>query len=154
MTSTFQRRANQDAICTGSRSGAFGARTSDRAGRPWWERLVESRVAPQAGDRRDAAATHRVEEQQSRKAAVADQHEIAARQPATGLKSELASDVEQRLYRHRFARQARSDDTSAVRNGKAQMRSAQGMGASSIRLIQRSPLALTKRAPEERTGSR
>ena len=36
----------------------------------------------------------------------------------------------------------------------AQTRPAQGMGASSIRLIQRRPLVLTKWAPDERTGSR
>ena len=41
-----------------------------------------------------------------------------------------------------------------MRNGKAQIRSAQGIGASSIRLIQRNPLALTKWLSDERTGSR
>ncbi len=43
---------------------------------------------------------------------------------------------------------------NTVRNGKAQVRAAQGTGASSMRLTQRKPLALTKCECEERTGSR
>ena len=58
------------------------------------------------------------------------------------------------LCRRPCSRHARSEGTSAVRNGKAQTRPAYGIGASSIRLIQRSPLVLTKWASEERTGSR
>ena len=42
------------------------------------------------------------------------------------------------------SRQYRSEGASAVRNGKAQMRAAQGIGASSMRLSQRRPQALTK----------
>lgn len=76
---------------------AFGPRASDRARRPRWGRLVESSIQPQAGDRRDAGAAHRVEEQQSREAAVAHHHEVACAQPAASQESELASDVEQRL---------------------------------------------------------
>jgi hypothetical protein len=54
------------------------------------------------------------------------------------------------------ARQQRSEGARAVRNGKAQTRPAQGIGARSIRLSQRRPLAFafTKWPFEERTGSR
>ncbi len=58
---------------------ALGARASDRAGWPRRSGIVECCVEPQAGDRRDAGAAHRVEEQQGRKAAVAHHHEIAPR---------------------------------------------------------------------------
>ena len=44
--------------------------------------------------------------------------------------------------------------TSAVRKGNAQTRPTQGIGASSLRLIQRSPLAFTKWLSDDRTGSR
>lgn len=72
-------------------------RASNRAGRTRWGWIVERCIQPQAGDRRDTAATPCVEEQQSREAAVTNQHQVAARQPATGLEDELASDVEQRF---------------------------------------------------------
>ena len=48
----------------------------------------------------------------------------------------------------------RLEGASAVRNGRAQMRCAQGIGASSITLSQRRPDALTKCPWLERTGSR
>ena len=76
---------------------AFGPRASDRAGRPRRGGIVERCVEPQAGDRRDAGAAHRVEEQQGREAAVAHHHEVASRQPAPRLEGELTPDVEQRL---------------------------------------------------------
>lgn len=72
-------------------------RASDRAGRTRWGWIVERCIQPQTGDRRDTAATPCVDEQQSREAAVTNQHQVAARQPATGLEDELASDVEQGL---------------------------------------------------------
>jgi hypothetical protein len=78
-------------------SSALGPRASDRARRPWRGRLVESSIQPKAGDRRDAGAAHRVEEQQGREAAVAHHHEVAPRQPAPRLEGELTPDVEQRL---------------------------------------------------------
>jgi hypothetical protein len=48
------------------------------------------------------------------------------------------------LWCFRCARQYRSEGARAVRNGSAQVRAAHGIGASSIRLIQRRPEALTK----------
>ncbi len=47
-----------------------------------------------------------------------------------------------------------SDGASAVRNGRAHARPAQGTGASSMSENQRSALALTKCPCDERTGSR
>ncbi len=78
-------------------SRAFGARASNRAGRPSRRGIVDGCVETQAGDRRDAGATHRIKEQEGREAAIAHQDEVAPRQPEAGLESELASDVEQRL---------------------------------------------------------
>ena len=63
------------------------------AGRPG---LVERRTGCRAGDGGDAAAAHGVEEGQGREAAVGDEHEIAARQPAARLKDHLPSAVEER----------------------------------------------------------
>src|SRR3954447_15030560 len=58
------------------------------------------------------------------------------------------------LWRLPRWRQYRSEGARAVRNGRAQTRPAQGIGARSIRLSQRRPPALTKWPLEERTGSR
>jgi hypothetical protein len=66
----------------------------------------------------------------------------------------FAPELEKRMRRQPCARAKRSDGASAVRNGKAQTRPAQGIGASSTSEIQRRPLALTKWPRLERTGSR
>jgi hypothetical protein len=58
------------------------------------------------------------------------------------------------LWRRPRSRQYRADGASTVGNGKAQTRPAQVIGASSIRLSQRSPEVLTKKDFDARTGSR
>ena len=57
-------------------------------------------------------------------------------------------------WRRPRSRQYRAEGASTVRNGKAQTRPAQVIGASSIRLSQRRPEVLTKKDFDERTGSR
>lgn len=113
------------------------------------------RVEAQAGDRGDAAAARGVEEQQSREAAVGDEHEIAARQPTPRLKDHLPPDVEWRpvsaallaagaLRGDESRQEWQRPDPPGPGNGRQR----------AMRLIQRSPLVLTKRASDERTGSR
>lgn len=139
-------------------------RTGLAAERPWSagaptcraavaERLLERSIQPQAGDRCDASAAHGVEEQQGREATVSDYDKVAFAQPGARLRGELTTDIEQRLRRPR-SRQARSGRMGAVRNVRSQTPPAHGTGASRIRLIQRSLLALTKWLSEGRTGSR
>src|SRR5215203_1551001 len=127
---------------------------TDCAWQAGWSRIVEGRVQPQARYGGDAAVAHGIEEQERGEAAVAYQHEVAPPQPATRLKGELPPDVEQGPVPTTLSREVRSEGTRAVRNGSAQTRPAQGRGASSIKLIHRRPLVLTKWASEERTGSR
>jgi hypothetical protein len=62
-------------LCTLQTGAADGVRQPHRS------RIKEGCVEPQAGDGRDAAPAQGVEEQQSGKATVADQNEVALRAP-------------------------------------------------------------------------
>src|SRR5215208_1756922 len=75
-------------------------------------------------------------------------------QPAGDQEKELRARSVSFLWRQPWLRAKRSEGASAVRNGKARTRPAQGIGASSMTEIQRNPLALTKWPRLERTGSR
>jgi site-specific DNA recombinase len=85
--------------CLGDYSGecgqalALGPGTPNRARRARWCWLVEGRIQPEAGDADQAPAGQRRQEVEGGETVVADQHDLAPRQPATGLQAELASPV-------------------------------------------------------------
>ena len=84
---------------------------------------------------------------------VGNGNEPATRQPAASQKQQLPAPVGQRLVAPADLPGKTFRGASVVRHGSPQIRPAHGIWTSSMTLIQRSPLALTKWPCEERTGS-
>jgi hypothetical protein len=113
--------------------------------------LAQTRKALHPSNGLDPGATHSMRDQQSGKATVGDQDEVAFGEPTAGLQGHLPAPVEERLV-------ATTPLLAGAHGGRQRRQDRQGpdapgpgMGASSIRLIQSRPLGLTKCASEERT---
>ena len=78
----------------------------------------------------DTVADQSGQEIQGGEAAIGNQHQLASRQPPAGLQDHLTEHSVSFLCRLPCSRLCRSG-ADAVRNGSAQMRSAQGIGTSS-----------------------
>ena len=130
------------------------ARAPDRTGKPWGRWIVECRIQAQTGDGGDAAAAQSIEKQQGREGAVADQHEIAPRQPAPHLQGHLPSDIEQglgpmtafpagALRGDEGGQKRQCPDPTSLGDGREQHQAHPAQAA-----------RLDEGAPDERTGSR
>jgi len=87
-------------------------------------------------------------------ATVADEDDLTTWQPARQLQCALSSPVRQQFVTTAALKLDRCEGASSVRTGNALIRLVHETGVSTMKLNQRSPLALTKWPWLERTGSR
>ena len=149
---TVTRR--QGVCASVSRWASFGRRLPLRrglAGAARRRRREQVGVQPQPGHDADVSA-HGSQEIERSEAAVGDRHKAPVGQPAPQLQQHLAAPVEQGLVAQAALLVVALGRRQHCQS--AQTRPAQGTGASSIRLSQRKPDALTKWLRDDRTGSR
>jgi hypothetical protein len=128
-----------------------------RARRRWSAQMrIQSQPGHEGGHR-----TNGSQELKRCISSVPHDHQLSLREPAVDQAHELSRPGGDRLVpsaalhsRAPRCTAERSEGASAVRKGSAHTRPAQGMGTSTIRQTQRSPLTLTKWLWLERTGSR
>src|SRR3954469_24874480 len=133
---------------------ALGPRTSDCSGQTGRCRIIEGGIKAQAGDADDTVADKSGQESRAAKLLSATSTRSRPGSHLRACRTTCLPHSVSFLCRRPCSRLYRSEGASAVRNGRAQMRSAQGIGTSSIALSQRRPDALTKCPWLERTGSR